>query len=422
MSGAIWQAGEYNIVEANWMFSGGTTIGVAQQIESVILYEDLYKPFSTATVVMLDTYDLPGESGQFGRDLFKLKIETPGLPKDTQIELIFLIESIDRREMRNDRLQSYVLNLVQAEYAQDLHRTISKTFTGTGDEIAEKMLREYMQSTLPFNKEASSKQIKYTSNFWSPIKNIEYCKLHSISAKNSPLYFFYNSRKGFNYHSLDFLASQPVFQKFVGSDYITDVDTNVDAISLGETKRSPNRDWPVFLELKFDRLFDYTRIHQAGGFKSDLITHDLLTKKYKNIRWQGDQDSRTKLNPNFGFTGETYSTAGAVRITSSRYYNNHDLNDVTDSKFLQKRHSTFADLLQFKVQIDVLGRTDYTVGQKIYLDVNRPIPIMKDSDDIKDYIISGHYIITSIAHQFLRAGHVATLELSKDSTIATRKI
>jgi len=110
MSGAIWQAGEYNIVEANWMFSGGTTIGVAQQIESVILYEDLYKPFSTATVVMLDTYDLPGESGQFGRDLFKLKIETPGLPKDTQIELIFLIESIDRREMRNDRLQSYVLN------------------------------------------------------------------------------------------------------------------------------------------------------------------------------------------------------------------------------------------------------------------------------------------------------------------------
>ena len=216
--------------------------------------------------------------------------------------------------------------------------------------------------------------------------------------------------------------SSPVFQKFVGSDYITDVDTNVNALSLGETKKSPNRDWPVFLELKFDRLFDYTRIHQAGGFKSDLITHDLLTKKYKNIRWQADQDGRTKLNPNFGFTGETYSTAGAVRITSSRYYNNHDLNDVTDSKFLQKRHSTFADLLQFKVQIDVLGRTDYTVGQKIYVDVNRPIPIMKDSDDIKDYIISGHYIITSIAHQFLRAGHVATLELSKDSTIATRKI
>lgn len=416
----VWQAGEYNVLEAYWMLAGGETIDVKQQVENIIVYEDLYKPFTTATVMLLDTYDLPGKVGQFSRDLFKLKLETPGMPANTRIDLVFFVNSIDRREMRNDRLQGYCLNLVQQEYTNNLHRSISKTFTGTGDSIVQKMVQEYMLSDLPVIVEGSSKQIKYTSNFWSPIKNIEYCKQHSINGRGVPLYFFYNNREGFNFASLDKLTRQKPYTKFNGSDFLSEVDFKEGTPAFGEAKRSPKKDWEVVQGLEWERHNEYTLLHQAGGIKSDLITHDLLTKKYKNIRFLGNTDPRTKMNPNWGYTADVYSTAGPVRITASKYYDNHDMKDVTNTKFIQKFQAEFADILQYKIQIDVLGRMDYTVGQKVTLNMNRPIVIDKSGKDITDYLLSGDYIITSIAHQCSRGGHLCTMELSKESTRATR--
>ncbi len=425
MSEQIWQAGEYNLLEANWMLAGGTTVDVRNQVESILIYEDIFKPFSSAVIVMVDTLDIPGSIGQFSRDLFKVKIETPGLAANTQINLIFHIDSIERRRLRNDRLQSYILNLVSVEYVQDLHTQISKTFSGTGDSITEKIVTEYMQCQLPLVKEQSSFQIKYTSNFWSPIKNIEYCKLHSSSIKGSPLYFFFQSRLGFYYVSLDYLINQGVFQTFDGSDYVAEVNFDKSSINFGETRRNPNKDWSVIRgEPRVDKWFDYTKLYQSGGFKSDLITHDLLTKSYKNIRWVANKDKRVKLNTHFGFTDGTYETAGAVRITASNYYDVNDRGNVSDSKLIQKRHSEFAELLTFKVQIDVLGRTDYTVGQKMFLTMNRPkvISVSDTQADFYDYHLSGNYIVTAINHQFGRAGHISTLELSKESSLASRNV
>ena len=416
----VFQAGEYDILEANWMLSGGKTFDVRSQIENIIVYEDIYKPFTTATIIMIDTFDLPGEIGRFSRDLFKIKIRTPGLPDNTHMNFVFFIDSIDRRHMRRDRLQSYCLNLVQKEYVESLHKTISKTFSGTGDGIVEKIVKDYLLTDLPLITESSTKQIKYTSNFWSPIKNIEYCKQHSINGKQVPLYFFFNCREGFKFVSLDKLINQKPYQTFYGSDFMSLKNEQEGSPAFGESRREPNKDWQVVQETLWEKHFTYTNMHQASAFKSDLTTHDLLTKKYKVVRWQGDKDPRTRLNPRLGYVEDVYATAGATRITASKYYDSHDMADVTNTKFIQKYQTELAEILQYKVQIDVLGRTDYTVGQRVKLDMNRPIHIDKTGMDIRDYLLSGDYLITAISHQFGAAGHVATIELSKESTIAVR--
>lgn len=415
------QAGEYVLREALWMVANGPTYDVSQQVEMMIIYEDMFKPFTTATVTLVDTYDLPGGIGQFSRDMFKLTLETPGLPGESRIKLMFHIDSIDGREMRNDRLQAYTLRLVQKEYVADLHRMVSKTFMGTGDSITEMMLTKYIGTDIKLNKDSSTKQIKFTSNFWHPTKVIEYCRLHSISSTEDPLYHFFFNRDGFNFVSLDYLVGKPAVMQLNGSDYLAEVNMDEDSPKFGEARRSPEDEWKIVNNLRWDRHFDYTRMHQSGGFKSDLVIHDILTKKYKVIRHEAISN-KPKLNKNNYYTDDTYKNAGAVKFTTARYYDNHDLADVTDTKFMQKRNAVNAAFLQAPIFVDVLGRCDYTVGQKIELKMNRPRAIGDEmsEEDVIDKHLSGNYIITSLSHQFTRSLHVITLELSKESSMITR--
>ena len=71
-----------------------------------------------------------------------------------------------------------------------------------------------------------------------------------------------------------------------------------------------------------------------------------------------------------------------------------------------------------KIEIDVYGRTDYTVGKKVFLGVNatKPIDNTTNLTDTEDLNYSGHYLITAIRHTFSRRSHMCTLELSKEST------
>ena len=72
-----------------------------------------------------------------------------------------------------------------------------------------------------------------------------------------------------------------------------------------------------------------------------------------------------------------------------------------------------------KIQITVPGRTDYTVGDKVKLTLNKfnPIKTSDTDDDIIDNLFSGNYIISTINHMIDREKHECYMELIKDSYI-----
>jgi hypothetical protein len=70
-----------------------------------------------------------------------------------------------------------------------------------------------------------------------------------------------------------------------------------------------------------------------------------------------------------------------------------------------------------KIEIVVPGRTDYTVGSKVYLRLNKfnPIDNTDSEKDVLDNIFSGYYIISAINHTIDREKHECHIELIKDS-------
>ena len=72
-----------------------------------------------------------------------------------------------------------------------------------------------------------------------------------------------------------------------------------------------------------------------------------------------------------------------------------------------------------RVEILVPGRTDYTVGQKVFLNLNKfnPIQSSDSSKDVQDKMFSGNYVISAINHSIDRDAHQCKMELIKDSFI-----
>jgi hypothetical protein len=69
-----------------------------------------------------------------------------------------------------------------------------------------------------------------------------------------------------------------------------------------------------------------------------------------------------------------------------------------------------------KISITVPGRTDYTVGQKVGVVLNRIEPLSPKDKDITDKMFSGYYIIAAINHHVDREKHECYMELIKESS------
>ena len=91
--------------------------------------------------------------------------------------------------------------------------------------------------------------------------------------------------------------------------------------------------------------------------------------------------------------------------------------DATNYKNLQDRISLMKLAEATKLEISVPGRSDYTVGQKVSVTLNKiqPTSASDDNQDLVDKMFSGFYIIAAINHYVTRERHECHMELIKDS-------
>lgn len=417
----VLQAGDVNIVACDILQANGQGLEVTAIVERITIFEDLFSPFISGEIVLRDTYDIPNTLGRSSRDLLRIVVNTPSLPPEKNIQGYFLIYKLADRQLASDRSQLYTYKFCSEEMIYDVQRRISKTYRGTGDKIVCEIVTQKLGSAKKLNKDTANNEITYTSNFWSPTQNIRYIIEHSLDGDSNPAFLFYENRDGYNFKSLTKLAGQSdLMQYFVASDFVADVQTgNPDAIRFGAASRDPNNDYSIIREIRVDSTFDYLDFLSKGGSRTLLYTHDLVTKRIDIQRFELTKDNHEKLNENRHLSDAVVSNTEPLIMTASKYWSALDEGDKTNTKFLQKRVSQMAQYQSFKIELDVFGRTDYTVGKKVYLDVNQIRAISKDEqkDLYLDKVYSGYYLVSKVAHHITRKEHMTTLELIKDSTL-----
>lgn len=420
---AIRFPGDVNIRRLEVVSSANYKIDMTNQLISVEIYEDMFSPFMTMAISIRESSDFINALPLRGEEIVNLEIATPSYTgNDKIIKGKFYIYKLSDRQLLTDRNSAYTLYCISYESLIDLNLKYSKTYSGNiGEMVSAFFAKEGFNTTKNVNIERTKNGLKYTSNFWSPIKNISYLTTNAINDSDSPSYVFFESRKGFNFVTLDSLYKQNIFQKFIKDDYVRDTDKS------GRSVFNLNREYQRIIDLKVKVSFDALKFTNSGVYASRLYSYDLVKKKL----FAKDYDALSKfnetahLNKNPLYTSKKpISPVNTIFNEVKHYAVFNGYQDTSNVNILQQRNSMLGLLRSSVIEITVFGRTDYTVGQKVYIQIPKPTVITnKDTNDLNkktgiiDATYSGNYLVTAINHVINKESHTCLLELSKESKL-----
>jgi hypothetical protein len=409
-------AGDVSVGRVRVISQSGFYQDIANQVVGIQVFEDLLSPFITGTLIVKDSLDLINLFPFVGEEYVELDIKTPTLKKGN-ISGKFYIYKMTDREMLRDKQVVYQLHFTSQDALIDLNKSISRTFTGKVSDIANTLLTDKVngiQSTKKNIIEETSNETKYTSNFWSPIKNLLYLTENAISKNNSPSYTFFENRDGYNFVSLEFLYKQPAIADFIFDNYVRDDRP------MGGSVKNVEEDYKRIIGIKIPTGIDYIDRITSGVYGSRMYTHDIASKKISsnNFDMLKNAKKQNRLNEFPPASKKVIYRYSSTVMFKPKYYNNFsNFGDVTNTKIIQERISLLKQAESTKIQIVVPGRCDYTVGRKVYVKLNKIQPLNKSDKKTIDNMFSGNYIISAINHFITKEKHESTLELIKDSLL-----
>ena len=409
-------AGDVTIDKVKIITAKGFYQDVGAQVINVQFYEDIFAPFITGSLILKDSLDLVNLFPFIGEEYLELEISTPTLDKNN-IKGKYYIYKMTNREMSGDKSVVYQLHFISVEAVVDLNKKTSRVF---GDKIS-KMVEPFIKDKtfgLESNKkvfiEETLNNTKYISNYWTPIENIMYLADTAINTNRSPSYVFFENRDGFYFVSLERLYTNAVFQDFVYDKYTRDDRPG------GGSVRNPEKDFKRILEISIPTAFDYMDRIRSGMLSSRQVSYDVTKKTYsaKNYNMFQRFEQQKHLNK-YPINSDRAVFRAASRIINypKNFGNFNGFGDVTNAKSNQERLSLLKLAEANKINITVPGRCDYTVGQKIKLDLKRIEPLSKKDGDTTDKMFSGNYIIAAINHYVDKQKHECYMEIIKESSM-----
>lgn len=409
-------AGDVSIDKVRIITPKGFYQDVGAQVINVQFYEDLFSPFITGSLILKDSLDLVNLFPFIGEEFLELEISTPTLDKNN-IKGKYYIYKMSNREMTGDKSVVYQLHFISVEAVVDLNKKISKVFGDQISKMVEPFLKDKtygMETIKKVYVEETSNNVKYISNYWSPVENIQYLSKNAVSKTGSPSYIFFENRDGFYFISLETLYTNATFASFVYDRYTRDDRP------LGGSVRNVTEDFKRILEISIPVGFDYMDRIRSGTLSSRQVSYDLTKKTYsaKNYNMFQKFDKQKHLNKYAINSDRSIFRANSRIINYPKDYGNFNgFGDVTNAKSNQERISLLKLAEANKLCITVPGRCDYTVGQKVAIDLKKIEPLSKKDSDTTDKMFSGNYLISAINHYIDREKHECYMEIIKESSM-----
>jgi hypothetical protein len=419
------KAGDVRIVAAVLVNKEGQSIDIRDILKEVRIYENIFSPFITGKLVIQDSVGLSTLLPAVGEELLMLEIETPTGNTDKLANRLHRLAAFHVYKMSvaaNVAMKSklYTLDFISIDGFKDMNTAISRTFRGTPSEIAKKLVeeKEFLKSDREAIIEETTNSLIYTSNFWSPARNMFYLAENSVNKKGNPNYFFFENAEGFVFASLDTLVDTIPQQQFFKDQQLRG---SKDTVTVDD-------DYQTILDMSVsDTMFDYIDRNLTGGYGGTVyeMAWDSKTIK-KSVKKFDDYSKDNGVNDPNGvspFSSEAFDPAGhIIHIPAHRMLFNGSNSLSIDHHI--RRAATLKHLDNIKTNIQVFGRIDYTVGRQMSLTVYKDMEIDDATPDdvLEDELLSGDYVVTALCHVITNEKHLCNMELCKSSMIAKPRI
>lgn len=403
--------GQVRIDRCTVTSANGVQVNLLNAIVGVQVFEDLYG-YTTGKLIVTDALALTNVLPLQGTEVLDLSIITPTLNKVYAITGQFYLYNLSERTQDTDKSESYALGFCTREAIINVNKTISRAFAGRIDSLAASIISDerFLASALPFAIEPTSNSIKYVSNFWSPVKNLNFLAERATSqTDNAASYLFYQNRFGLNFKSLSSLYRQQPYQNFYIDRFTRDISVPY---------RDINSEFERALEWGYvGTAYDYLDMVHNGALSSTAFSYDPVRKNYTTSRFDylGSFANTSHLNPLPLFGDRLIVGADAKIYDIPRDFASFTgWGEQMNVAVVQQRQSLLKQLASNRIRMVVYGRTDYTVGQKVNLYKYANKPTTANEVQVLDTEVTGSYLITAIQHFITVDRHECVLELSRD--------
>lgn len=408
---SIRNAGAVDIVEVTITTTNGFSQTITPQVIGIEIYEDLFSTFMSGKLMLKDSQELTNLFPLVGEEFVRIHVHTPSMDSKEDYKMEFMIYKMDDRFKTKERELIYVLHFISKEAIIDLNKKVSKGYKGKIHDIVKSIVTDDLLSEKQLFIEETKNTTRFISNFWNPVRCIEWVTDQAVNIDDVPSYLFWETKYGYNFKSLTSLyQGTPIKQRFIWDNYVAENKPT------GGSSRSIEKDYQRVIEFDVQTGWNYIDRLKSGMYGSQIIYYDIFTQQYVHKGFAPKWDDKKSLNKYPLWTEKVVSNTRSVLIHDHQYQNAFDdYGDVSNTKTRQYRKSLLAQIEGYKSTISVFGRCDYHAGDRVYLEVPKNTQIKKDSTDYVDELMSGNYLIGAICHFINREKHECTIELIKDS-------
>ena len=404
--------------------------------QELSIFENIFRPALTATMVLVDSFNMPYKRPIVGEETVDIDIALTGYGDGADAEAYsikpppFHVNSLTARDHFLPKAHRFSLNLISEKYMSSIHSKVSRSYNNDKiSTIVANIYYDYLHDekyALKFEPTEVDERVVIPN--LSPLDAIAWLSKRAAPTNSfSVNYVYYETMHGSFFISLNSLAkAEPIFtftQKPRGSD-----PTGVENASAGILKID---------SFEFIKQFDKKENTKRGVYASKLITHDIVTKKIEQHEYGGLEEwdyfnHCGKFPPLSNSNVETRSSEVARTSYAPSKRNvtkQKSLNNMVDSRveFYPKHDRMYSqnigDLYNNRVEnwklrrnnhigiynginilLKVAGNSALRVGQTVNVILPSPESTDKDKniDSMNDKFLSGKYMVTAIQHVFSR--------------------
>lgn len=373
------------------------------------IYEHAFMSGITGSVTLVETAtnQFLDENSIEGNETFKIEFTTP-----LEERLVFdgYVNKISNRTVTANGVTTYVVEFVSSVIRENEQKRMTKRYKNQEPEIVVKdaIQRLNKDAEVPVTSDnllGEGRPMNFLASRWTPIKVIQYVQKHGvplkrggqtsdddkkreITASGTGGFLFFETRKGLRFGtSVQFLAGE-----------LSDTETKELRQSLANQSRAVEDTREQIMSYETVRNNDTQTQQRSGAFKSQLINLNLDSGVYKEQEWDSgmatEKQKKTSRTPTRIFLS-----------TNSNERFNQECESVPknsiDQKLLsmQQEAGTINNITDGMCRLTVPTRTDICVGDKVNLTIYQA---SEKSDSERDQKFSGNWIVSGIAHHFLR--------------------
>ena len=421
--------------------------------------ESLEAPFMGGALTVSDSKNLINEYPIQGGETINIELKTSF--SDIPIEYNFVIARIGIREVKNKK-QLYTLVLVSPELLVNESIQVQDPLEGNPETIIEKMLgREYLNSSKELFSEPSRFEVKLNPAKIRPFDIISKIIKRSVSSKTTytgkkyktyeenrqnrpnseskPIkgsagFLFWETRRGYNFFSIDALCDTSENGTFIFKDKKEgdkEEKPRLQAESWGpyvekiaNTEISGDQRF-LITKATFTSEIDLAQSLRKGKYSSLMIFFNISTGQYEeytykikdsydNMAHLGYQDSVAKIpNNEKGDLSESPSRIMSILLDHESWYNGPSIANPDDAKATDP--NKFADWQKYyasqgvaraellynqELTLDIPGNPEICAGDKIDIRIQSKLADEQRKREPYDLESSGIYLVKTVNQMY----------------------